>query len=74
MMTEGWTTKRPRTSPQHWMLARVFADLRNSGMGIPGATTFCKCTDVDTTFVQCAELTDDKIVQQVLASGENESD
>lgn len=61
-------------SPQHWMLARVFADLRNSKMDIPGATTFRECADVDTALVQCVELRDDKIVQQVLASAENESD
>ncbi|KAG0414715.1 hypothetical protein HPB47_008123 [Ixodes persulcatus] len=53
---------------------RLFADLRNSGMDIPGATTFREFADVDTALDPCAKLTDYEIVQQVLASTENESD
>ncbi|KAH7960011.1 hypothetical protein HPB49_016192 [Dermacentor silvarum] len=52
----------------------LIEDLRSSGVPIPATLNFGNFANVDSATVSCAELTDEEIVNEVLAPVEEDSD
>ncbi|KAH7966021.1 hypothetical protein HPB49_013069 [Dermacentor silvarum] len=52
----------------------LIEDLRSSGVPIPATVNFGNFANVDSATVSCAELTDEEIVNEVLAPVEEDSD